>query len=485
MVATRFRRVWIGLLLGALLAAACGTVSAQTVRDVPPDHWAYEAVMELVNRGYIAVEEGFFRGDQPVDRFTLATVVARLLHEVERGGVQIQSERDVELIRSVVTEFREDLVRAFARIDQTDARVDAAVRDVDVIRDKISEVIDELDAAERRFAVNLAELDAKTQAELQAQVLQLQGNLTQLRQLLDQRTQELASGQMVLRDDVVSLNNQLLELIAELREELRADYTARIATLEANVRQALADSGIALGGLQESLEADAARLRQLEEQVRSISSDLDALTEAIVTGVEQVLAEIRSELNAQAEALAAGQLALEELRAEMARRDQALADTDAELLRGVEAALERIAALQQDAGALESQTVVIEQHVSGLEERLASLQAQVDALASVSGRLDAMKAQIDGVERQVLAMQSQIGLSEEQLRALSDRLMNELESQYQHSFLLAGTLQEELKALREEFNSYRQNTERELASARQGQLFGMVGALLALIGLVN
>ena len=226
------------------------------------------------------------------------------------------------------------------------------------------------------------------------------------------------------------------------------------------------------------MQADSARLRQLEEEVKSLSADLDALTEAIVTGVEQVLAEIRSELNAQAEALAAGQLALEELRAEMARQYQALADTDAELLKGIEAALERIASLQQEAGALETQADRIDRHVSGLEERLAALQEQFDALAAVSSRLD-------GVERQVLAMQSQIGLSEEQLRALSDRLMNELESQYQHSFLLAGTVSEELKALREEFNSYRQNTERELSSARQAQMFGLVGALLGLIGLIN
>lgn len=464
MVAARFRGIVMALLLGALLVASSSVGWAQTVRDVPPNHWAYEAVMELVNRGYIAIDDGLFAGEQPVDRFTLATVVARLLHEVERGGVQLQSERDVQLIRSVATEFREDLVRAFALIERTGARVEAAEREVDVIREKISEVIDELEAVERRFDISLAEQDAKHQAELQAAMLQLQSSLTQLRELLDQRTDELAVG---LRDEV-------LQLIADLRQE----NEDRVARLEANVRDALAQSGIALGGLQESLQADSARLRQLEEEVKSLSADLDALTEAIVTGVEQVLAEIRSELNAQAEALAAGQLALEELRAEMARQDQALADTDAELLKGIEAALERIASLQQEAGALETQADQIDRHVSGLEERLAALQEQFDALAAVSSRLD-------GVERQVLAMQSQIGLSEEQLRALSDRLMNELESQYQHSFLLAGTVSEELKALREEFNSYRQNTERELSSARQAQMFGLVGALLGLIGLIN
>lgn len=462
--------VKIGLLLGILLVAAAGVGMAQTVRDVPPNHWAYEAVMELVNRGYVPVEDGQFRGDQPADRFTLATVVARILREIETGAVQPQSRQDVELLRSVVTEFREELVSAFARIDRTDARLDASVRDVAVVEERISdviallaEVVDELDALDRRLTLGLAEQDAKRQAELQAEVLQLQGSLGQLRQLIDERAQELAADQSALRSEV-------LGMIADLKRESEE----RVALLEANVRQALADSGIALGGLQESLEADAARLRTLEGEVQTLTSDLDAL----VDGIEQVIAEIRSELNAQSEALAAGQLALEEYRGEMVRQGQVLADADQELLKGVEAALATIASLQQQTGALD-------QHVSGLEDRLGSLEAQVDTLVAYGNRLDAMKAQIDGVERQVLAMQSQIGLSEEQLRALSDRLMNELESQYQHSFLLAGTVSEELKALREEFNSYRQSTERELSSARQAQMFGIVGALLGLIGLAN
>ena len=100
-------------------------------------------------------------------------------------------------------------------------------------------------------------------------------------------------------------------------------------------------------------------------------------------------------------------------------------------------------------------------------------------------RLSEMQGRLDAVERQVVAMQSQIGLSEEQLRALSDRLMSELESQYQHSFLFAGTVADELKALREEFASYRQRTERELQGARNAQIFGIIGAILGLISLAN
>lgn len=424
MVTATFKRIGMALLGAILLTAAVGVASAQNVRDVPPSHWAYEAVMELVQRGYLTVEDGRFLGDQPVDRFTLATVVARILHEIETGGVEPQSRQDVELLRQVVTEFREELVSVFARIDQTDARVDTSERGVAVVEEKISEVISvlsdvvaDVEALERRLAGELAEQEAMRRAELQAEAVQLQGSLGELRALLEQRIEELSAQQNALRSEVI-------EMIASLK----AESEERMAALEANVRQALADSGIALGGLQESLEADAARLRALEAEVQSLSSDLDEL----IIGVEQALAGIRSELNAQSEALAAQQLALEEQRGQYG-----------------------------------------------------ALQERVDALGDMTRRLDSLKAQIDGVERQVLAMQSQIGLSEEQLRALSDRLMDELESQYQHSFLLAGTVSDELKALREEFNSYRQNTERELASARQAQMFGIIGALLGLIGLAN
>jgi len=435
MVTGKFSRVWVAL-FGAMLAAlVAGSVSAQTVRDVPPDHWAYEAVMDLVERGYIAGEDGLFRGDQPADRFTLATVVARILREIETGGVQPQSREDVELLRRVVTEFREELVAVYARLDQMDSRIDTNARQVAVQEDKMSEVIAllsdviaDVDALERRLTGDLAEQEAALRAELQAEVVQLQQNLNQLRDLLDERENALRS--------------EVIEMIAALK----AESEDRMAALEANVRQALAESGIALGGLQESLEADAARLRTLEADIQSLSAELDEL----IADVEQALAEIRSELNAQSEALAAQQLAIEEQRAASAGQYSSLQAADAELAQGVQA-----------------------------------LQQRVDALDDVTSRLEALKNQVDGVERQVLAMQSQIGLSEEQLRALSDRLMDELESQYQHSFLLAGTVAEELKALREEFNSYRQNTERELASARQAQMFGIIGALLGLIGLAN
>lgn len=438
MVRLEFKPALMAFLLGAALLAAAVPAAAQTIQDVPPNHWAYEAVVQMVNRGYLALEDGRFQGNQPVDRFTLAQVIAKILNEIETGAVEPQSRQDVELLRRLVTEFREELVAVYASVERSQSRADENARELLVVKDKMSEVIavvdqvrSELEALDRALAEGLAEQDAKRQAELQAQAAQLQSSLSQLRQLLT--------------DDRQALRAE----VAAMVDELRRQNEERIAALEASVRQALAESGIALGGLEESLRADSARLQALESEVKALSEDLDT----IAGWMEEALQEIRSELNAQSEALAAQQLALEEQR----QRGTALEQTDAELLGGLQA----------------------------VQERMANLDRLVGRLEEMAGRLDAMKAQVDSVERQVLAMQSQIGLSDEQLRALSDRLMAELESQYQHSFLLAGTLAEEVKALREEFNSYRQNTERELQSARSAQMFGIVGALLGLIGLAN
>jgi len=379
MVKALIRPLSMALLLGALLLAACpAAVSAQAVQDVPRTHWAYEAVMKLVERGYLALEDGRFRGDQPVDRFTLAEVVAKILNEIETGAVGPRSREDVELLRRLVTEFEAELVDIYAGIEQNQARAERNERELLVLKAQMTQFIDQvqadLDQFDRALREGLAEQEAKRQAELQAQAMALR---------------------------------------------------AEMGALESSVRQALAESGIALGDLSESLAADSARLEALQSEVRELSQEL----EVVRSGLEEALREFLSELNAHSEALAAQQLALDEQRR-----------ADSDLLKGLEAAVERLSAMQ--------------------------------------GRLDA-------VERQVVAMQSQIGLSEEQLRALSDRLMSELESQYQHSFLFAGTVADELKALREEFASYRQRTERELQGARNAQIFGIIGAILGLISLAN
>lgn len=425
-----FRQVHGVLLAVAIAFGLVLPAGAQSVQDVPPNHWAYEAVVDLVRKGYLTVEDGRFNGSQPVDRFTLATVVARILNDFESEGAVPRSQQDVDTLRRVVNEFSAELVAANVKVEDVLARLDATSKNLAATDEKVSQVIAALAEMQQRASLleqRLEERAGAIEEQLVAQGeadVQLAAEAAQLRKGLD----ELRTG------------------VQEMIESVRAENQSRVDALESALRQSLEEQGLELGDLegqltqaasaleqevaklQGALGEDAEQLRRVQDEVSLAKSELGSLTQ----GVQAALNEIYAELNAQAEGLAAQQLTLQ-------------------------------------------------QHAASISE----LKGRVDALAQLEQGLTGVQGRLDNVERQILAMQSQIGLSDEQLRELSERLMQELESQFQHSFLLAGTVSRDLAALKEEFQSYRQQTERSLSTASQAQIFGIIGALLGLVGLVN
>lgn len=407
-----FRRIHAVLIAAAIALLALVPAAAQTVQDVPPNHWAYEAVVELVRRGYLAVEDGRFNGNQAVDRFTLASVVARLLNEFETSGTAPRSAQDVQLIRELVNEFSEELVAANVKVDEMLARLDRAEKNLAATDQKVSEVLAAFARLEQRAAA----------------IEQRVGDL-------ESTDAQLASEAAQLRQDIDALRASFEATIASVR----AEYQSQIEALGQAVRQGLEEQGLELGDLssqlaeaasaleqevallQGKLQDDAARIQRLQEDASVLRNELGSLTQ----GVQTALGEIYTELNAQAEGLAAQQLTLNELR------------------------------------------------------------TRVDALARLETDVANFRQRLDAVEREILAMQSKIGLSEEQIRALSDRVMQEIESQFQHSFLLSSTVAKDVESLKEEFQDYRSQAERRLSAANQARIFGIVGALLGLIALLN
>ena len=79
---------WTGAIVLAGIALAVLPAGAQTTgfKDVPPDHWAAEAVQEVVAKGIMkGFPDGTFRGDQPVTRYELAVTLARFMRHVEES----------------------------------------------------------------------------------------------------------------------------------------------------------------------------------------------------------------------------------------------------------------------------------------------------------------------------------------------------------------------------------------------------------------
>lgn len=79
------QRAWVvATLVVGLMATAIPSVRAEGAgdppRDIPPDHWALEAVRELYQAGVLEGHpDGEFKGDQAARRYELAVALARML----------------------------------------------------------------------------------------------------------------------------------------------------------------------------------------------------------------------------------------------------------------------------------------------------------------------------------------------------------------------------------------------------------------------
>lgn len=117
----------IALLLALCLALA-GAVPAFAAgfNDVPKDHWAYEAIRKLVEKGYM---DGFaddtFRGRKVITRYEMAITLAKLLDRVRdietAGGVL--SEADAKEIKRLSGEFRKELADLGVKLQGLETRV--------------------------------------------------------------------------------------------------------------------------------------------------------------------------------------------------------------------------------------------------------------------------------------------------------------------------------------------------------------------------
>lgn len=139
----------LGVLVLLVLAAAAPALAADP-KDVPSNHWAYQAVKKLVSQGYLGLyPDDTFRGDQPVDRYTLAVVVARLVENAVYGKITLPKD-DAELLRSLTKEFREELVTISQRVKTLEEALARYEKDQTAMADEMAVWHDETNKLQER-----------------------------------------------------------------------------------------------------------------------------------------------------------------------------------------------------------------------------------------------------------------------------------------------------------------------------------------------
>ncbi len=140
-------------LLNSVVAAALlfsTTVVASPYKDISTSHWSRRSIDKLASKGIIqGYPDGTFKGNQVVDRFSLAMVVAKTLASVEQimehGDKNLVSKEDLKAIDKLTTEFADELAMLGVKVvsveeDMVIVKEDVAVmkRDVEGIKDYIA-----------------------------------------------------------------------------------------------------------------------------------------------------------------------------------------------------------------------------------------------------------------------------------------------------------------------------------------------------------
>ncbi|HUV04096.1 MAG TPA: porin [Armatimonadota bacterium] len=151
----------------AVLLAISLPVLAQEFPDVPPDHWAYDAVQDLVDKGIIqGYPDGLFGGKRAMTRYEFAEAVSKAIPAIielaQAGGPGVVGPQgppgppgapgagaeEIQAMRKLVDEFRDEL--SALGVD-----VEALRRDVAALNDRVTALEEEVARVRFTGEVNL------------------------------------------------------------------------------------------------------------------------------------------------------------------------------------------------------------------------------------------------------------------------------------------------------------------------------------------
>ena len=115
------KKMLVSTITAALVVGAASTTfaAANPFSDVPADHWAYDAVTQLVEDGVI---EGYgdmtFKGDKNITRYEMAQMTAKAMAKNNAGGA------DKALVDKLAAEFADELNNLGVRVSNLERNAD-------------------------------------------------------------------------------------------------------------------------------------------------------------------------------------------------------------------------------------------------------------------------------------------------------------------------------------------------------------------------
>jgi len=82
-------------------------------QDVPLNHWAFEAIADLYNRGIIKgyADKPVYRGKRKLSRYDMAVLLQRTINELEKNKKSSISLKDLKILEKLMVEFSDELTK--------------------------------------------------------------------------------------------------------------------------------------------------------------------------------------------------------------------------------------------------------------------------------------------------------------------------------------------------------------------------------------
>lgn len=148
-MSTSHRLPLTGVLLAAALAAAPASAGRSSFTDLPANHWSYEAVARLVDKGILSgYPDGSFRGNNLVTRYALAVTLAKALEDAGMtpgGGAAAGSKvkisvEDLETLEGLIKEFGDELALVGVKTAAVEERLEAYGRELKSLDERVTDL---------------------------------------------------------------------------------------------------------------------------------------------------------------------------------------------------------------------------------------------------------------------------------------------------------------------------------------------------------
>lgn len=265
---------YLVLLLLALMLVASISVNAAEIKDVPKNHWAYQSVKKLVDKGLVSLyDDGTFRGKDQVSRYELAEIVARLLESIQGGATQA-SEEDIDLLRKLSLEFRDELVD-LAKKDEVFQEQIKKLEQKDVIQDdrmtKLEEVdlntADKIDKLNTRIENLSGELDKANRQimDVNNQVSNIESDVTKI---IDSilKIKSLEEEIARLKKDITALEEEI-----NRTDELLKKHDEQFASIENQI-----SDNMTIQSLQDQQIVNRTRINALQKELNELKNQINS-----------------------------------------------------------------------------------------------------------------------------------------------------------------------------------------------------------------